>query len=270
MVVFEGLAAEAIEQCVNSLFHARDIISERRGPIDAQLFLIKHLLTLREQVAPFEVSFTETQIVLDFSVMKSELRKVLSGGISALFSPTALAPQITTSTVDSLQKVGKELTFSIETFVVHCTNVLMSDLMSFLVQVSSFERVGSSTPESSAPCAALQSQPWASLESFERVAKETVGVVREKVPELAEALLAYLSPAQARTLFLPIRDNVLDSWEQFLAVRSRAYPPDTKRKSNGKAEESPEDGEDGEDNEGSGVFLSLQEMQELFNHPKLK
>lgn len=218
MNVFEGLASEAIEQCLNNLLNAKDLLNERKGATDAQLFLIQHLLALKEQVAPFEASFTETQVTLDFTTMRSELRRILSGGIAQLFTPSAFAPQVSTSTVDSLQRVGRALAATVEAFVVAATRALVGDLASFLVRVTSFEKVNEGGGK-------LKEQSWASIECFKKIGKDTILLISEKIPRMVCEVEVYLqSRNQVEMVFGPIRDAVLDSWEQFLLVVNRTYP----------------------------------------------
>ena len=53
--IFQGLSQEALSACMDSVTNAAEEISNKKTPLDGQLFTIKHLLILREQIAPFQV-----------------------------------------------------------------------------------------------------------------------------------------------------------------------------------------------------------------------
>ena len=114
--VFAGLAQDAVSSCAlavqvwcsfcavlslqDSLLTshpagaqaAARMVTRRSSPMDGQLFLIKQLLILREQIAPFEADFSVTEKDLDFSHMRDHLRRILAGQASlfALSSENAM------------------------------------------------------------------------------------------------------------------------------------------------------------------------------------
>ncbi|RHZ21927.1 hypothetical protein DYB37_007471 [Aphanomyces astaci] len=67
MQIFEELAQDAVRMCTATLNMASADIAVEKGHLDGGLFLIKHLLTLRERITPFDIQFAVTEKNLDFS-----------------------------------------------------------------------------------------------------------------------------------------------------------------------------------------------------------
>ena len=61
------MAHEALKACIDSVVHASNMIKLRKTKFDGQLFLIKHLLILREQITPFNIIHSSSETSLDFS-----------------------------------------------------------------------------------------------------------------------------------------------------------------------------------------------------------
>jgi len=65
--VFEDFARRAVDLCVAALRRGADGVRRSRPGIHGDLFLVRHLLALREQLAPFELRLQGTHKLLDFS-----------------------------------------------------------------------------------------------------------------------------------------------------------------------------------------------------------
>ena len=80
------ISGEGVEQSWQLQLASR-AVAKRSGLMHGQLFLIKQLLILREQIAPFEADFSHVEKDLDFSHMRSHLRRILAGAaLSPLFT----------------------------------------------------------------------------------------------------------------------------------------------------------------------------------------
>ena len=69
---FQGLAQDVIAACIQSLDSAAQQVGTSKTALDAHLFIIKHLLIIREQIAPFKIECTVREVSLDFTRVKGE------------------------------------------------------------------------------------------------------------------------------------------------------------------------------------------------------
>ena len=70
-VTFQGLAQEAVAGCLESLDSASQTITKNQTSTDGFLFLLKHLLIVREQITPFRIECTFREVAIDFNRVKS-------------------------------------------------------------------------------------------------------------------------------------------------------------------------------------------------------
>lgn len=84
--VFEGISQEAVSACLNTLTAASVQIEARKGPVDSCLFLIRHLLTLREQLSPFNADLRISEKQLSFGRLRGTTA-ALAHGRSARAAP---------------------------------------------------------------------------------------------------------------------------------------------------------------------------------------
>lgn len=82
--MFAGLAQEAVATCSETVHFGRRMVQRRSSSMDGMLFLVKHLLILREQIAPFNTEFSSVQKQLDFTHMREHLRRIVRGETSLL------------------------------------------------------------------------------------------------------------------------------------------------------------------------------------------
>jgi hypothetical protein len=84
--VFEDIALQSVQSCAKSLNDAAAYIQKQSGTIHSDLFLVKHLLILREQLSPFDIDLRSVERQLDFSDAGKAVSRFLANRNRRLFS----------------------------------------------------------------------------------------------------------------------------------------------------------------------------------------
>ncbi|XP_048396501.2 conserved oligomeric Golgi complex subunit 3 isoform X2 [Stegostoma tigrinum] len=166
--VFQGLSQEALSACIYSLLGAADSIIKNKTQTDGQLFLIKHLLILREQIAPFHTDFAIKEISLDLKKTREAAFKMLNPrSVPRLFRLSSNnsilefllegSPEIKEHYIDSKKEVDRNLKSACEKFIQHQTKLFVGHLEEFMTKVSALKTMG----HQGGPKYNLAQQPWA-------------------------------------------------------------------------------------------------------------
>ncbi|KAL0851495.1 hypothetical protein ABMA28_007287 [Loxostege sticticalis] len=219
--VFQGLAQEAISLCVQSVDAAAKQISATKTNIDGELFQIKHLLILREQIAPFQVDFIIKETSLDFSNVKNAAYGLIQKPrqIFSLNSNNALlefllegTPIVREHLLDSRKEVDRQLKACCETFIKDATELLAGPMITFIEKAQAFT-----------PIEQLKTQPWATPEETAVAVKEAQKRIKAHLAPLQRSMQLYLANKETEfILFRPIRNNVVGYFVQIEQVLQSA------------------------------------------------
>ncbi|XP_036328076.1 conserved oligomeric Golgi complex subunit 3-like [Rhagoletis pomonella] len=236
--IFQGLSQEALKLCIQSVSAAASKISTAKTPIDGELFEIKHLLILREQIAPFRVDFTIKETSLDFSKVKTAAFGLLHKRkqLFTMGSNNALlefllegTPQIKEHLLDSRKEVDRQLKMVCEQFIKDAVHMLVSPILQFLDKAQALlqtkdSKVAANEKEAAAPKLnyALRQSAWASPQQISSIIQETQRLIKSKLSTLQRSMQLYLSNRDTEfIIFRPIRNNIIQTFvklEQILTT----------------------------------------------------
>lgn len=213
--IFQGLSQEALKYCIESVSKASTKISATRTPIDGELFEIKHLLILREQIAPFRVDFTVKETSLDFSKVKTaafgllqKRKQLFSMGSNNALLEFLLdgTPQVKEQLLDSRKDVDRQLKAVCELFIKSSVQMFVGPILQFLEKAQSIV----STEQPSQPQQklnyALRQSPWASPQQISVIVQESQRLIKSKLSGLQRSMQLYLSNRDTEfIIFKPIR-----------------------------------------------------------------
>jgi hypothetical protein len=211
--VFRRLAQDALSVCTNSLLKVAQWIRSAQGTLrgaemtatDADLFLIKNLLVLREQIAPFDIVDTKfTQKTLDFTRMREKISAVLFRRASLMSflqedGADGAAPLVAERAIDTTRDMERELKQVCDQFIRRETGALIGGLLSFLAKLA--------TPASATALFGEGEAGRVQAEVLiEAILQETTRAFPDGPRALSAKLAAYLAnPVTEKILLKPIK-----------------------------------------------------------------
>ncbi|CAB4288068.1 unnamed protein product [Prunus armeniaca] len=235
--VFTGLAQEVVEVCSTSIQKASKLIARRSSPMDGQLFLIKNLLILREQIAPFDIEFSVTHKELDFSHLLEHLRRILRGQAS-LFDwsrstslARTLSPRVLESQIDAKKELEKSLKTTCEEFIMSVTKLVVDPMLSFVTKVTAVKVAMSSGSQNqkaeSVMAKPLKDQAFATPDKVAELVQKVAAAIQQELPIVMTKMKLYLQNPSTRTiLFKPIKTNIVEAHVQVQSLLKAEYTPE--------------------------------------------
>ncbi|KAF7271010.1 hypothetical protein GWI33_016070 [Rhynchophorus ferrugineus] len=220
---FQSLAQEALIICVNTLQNASGIISSRKTPVDGKLFEIKHLLIIREQIAPFQVDFTSKELSLDFSTVQKaavdlvqKRKQIFTFGSNNALLEFLLegTPKVKEYLIDSRKEIDKKLKFCCESFIAFVTKMLIGNVLDWNEQAEAFLQVSKGRVDT-VKGTTLSKQIFAKPENLSDLVKEAEKCMKLKIPEIQRSMQLYLANKETEfILFRPIKNNIINAFIQ--------------------------------------------------------
>lgn len=233
MRIFAGLAQEAVAACTVSVQAAGRQVAKTSSPLDGQLFVIQHLLFLREQIAHFDVDLTVTDIDLDFSHMRDHVKRIMTGQASlfTLSSSNAVVqmlgksgPRVVSASIDSKRDLEQQLKSHCEQYIMGLTKAAVEPMLGFITKVTAVRLAAGSNKELAKP---LREQAFGAPAKLAELVSGVNAAMTERLPPTVAKTQLYLpNPATRAILFRPIKSNIAEAHGQIAQLLESEYSPE--------------------------------------------
>lgn len=217
--VFEAMALESVQACTRCLKEGASFIRQRKGIVHSDLFLVKHLLILREQLSPFDMDLRTVERQLDFSEAGRAVARFMANRNRRLFSMSTENALITLmregvsvqeSSVDSKRDLEDALRSACNDFIEHTSTSAAGDLLAMVEQCRAAE-IGSVPFNATMNCDHVLQVLGKSKESIEA-----------QLTEVSGNLNLYMdSPGTQSILFRPVLRKIGKSVEDVRKLLSQ-------------------------------------------------
>lgn len=208
--VFDDLAHEIVHQTTMSLHQAATLITSKATDFDGQLFLVKHLLILKQQIVAFDIEYVTPDVTFDFSGVTNTFYELRDRG--GLFDPRnlwrfmggGLIPKV----VENMLDAKVELDGRLRTVINDLTSSFAARMTSVINEKATSKKTFNAVR---------------AVEKIQEIAEEEALLLRRKLDE-------YLDDMRIReTLVGAVQDQVIQNYETFYDLHTAV------KRSNGKA-----------------------------------
>lgn len=224
--VFDDLAHRIVHSTIASLLHASTQVSSKKSTPDGQLFLIIHLLHLKQQIVAFDIEFIPPEVEFDFSSYTATFYELRERG--NLWNPASwvrlvsgalgggLLPKVVENMLDAKAELDGRLRTAINDFVngyaEHITAPIEATAITDLKAKQTFDAL--------------------------KAVRTVRGLAEKDVPAIRAKLLEFVDDARTReTLVAAVRDQVVMSYEDFFDAQSEGQARKLSRKGKGREDE---------------------------------
>ncbi|CAF1647458.1 unnamed protein product [Adineta ricciae] len=207
------------------------MITKRKTALDGRLFLIKHLLILREQIAPFNVDFAVKEMVIDFSKLKeaamkflTKKSKLLSMNRDNAFLDFLLQGtlQVKESFIDSKREVDKHLKQTCELFIADISNQLCGPIRQYLQRAQVILKMNHDNNNTQK--VSLRQQPFAKPEVLHDLIIENYNLMKKQLPDIFKMMSLYLANKDTeQILFKPVKTNIQQTYQELIVLIRDQY-----------------------------------------------
>ncbi|QRW08124.1 conserved oligomeric Golgi complex subunit 3 [Ceratobasidium sp. AG-Ba] len=211
--IFQDISQEAISLCRLSILSAADLIVARpeTSEVDAHLFVIRHLLALKEITTAVENTTTDHEVV---SQPPSDVLNTLLRGPGSLFNPGGLLGGMLGNTRHgetlsvARTSIDEDLKRSCELLITKCADGATAPLATFISKCDTFSK--------SQPNTLLSTQDFAQPEAISGVQDEFRSTCEQHLAEWAAHVRLYLRDDSTIGVLLPaLHDEIASTFAAF-------------------------------------------------------
>ncbi|KAI2793011.1 hypothetical protein POX_b03057 [Penicillium oxalicum] len=194
--VFDDLAHQIVHQTTLSLHSASTLIANKSSPADGQLFLMSHLLILKQQIVAFDIEFVAPDVSIDFSGVTNTFWELRERG--GLFNPRnlmrlvghGLVPRVVENMLDAKLELDG------------CLRTVINDFINAFAT-----RMTASLPTKFVDTRNLQ---------HGELVYPSCRTIEQEVPALRKILNAYIDDTRMKeTLVGAVQDRTIQIYEDF-------------------------------------------------------